>query len=347
MSLCLECKACKTECPSNVDMAKLKAEFLNAYYRRRHRPPGDLLAANVHRLFPWASKFAPIANGLTRGPIVRRMVEMVVGLDRRRSLPRFYRNNFRRWFQRDHSREQQAGLSRSVILLDDCFTTFTEPNIGRAAVRVLEAAGCRVELANICCGRALISKGCLPEARDLAMQALPVLAERVKDGTPILGVEPSCLLTLTDEWPDLVPGPEAQCVAAAAELADHWLAAQVKAGDLKLSLQPRSEKVLLHGHCHQKALRGAGGSVAALRLIPGLNVTQLETGCCGMAGSFGYDSANFDVSTQIANLDLLPALRLEPDATVAAPGTSCRHQIKDLANRRALHPLEVIAASLE
>jgi FAD/FMN-containing dehydrogenase/Fe-S oxidoreductase len=351
MSLCLECKACKTECPSNVDMAKLKSEFLNAYYRRRRRPPGDWLAANVHRLFPIASFLAPLVNGFSRSRFSRRMIEMAVGIDRRRSLPRFYRKNFRRWFKRtqDERRESQQGSPnrRKVVLLDDCFTTFTEPNVARSAVQVLEAAGCQVELAGVCCGRALISKGCLPEARELARRSLPVLAGRVADGTPLLGVEPSCLLTLADEWPELVPGPEAQRVAAAAELADHWLASQVKSGDLKLPLKAQPGKLLLHGHCHQKALRGAGGSAAALRLIPGLETKLLETGCCGMAGSFGYDSENFDVSEQIANLDLLPALRLEPEAKVAAPGTSCRHQIKDLAHRKALHPLEVIAESLE
>jgi Fe-S oxidoreductase len=231
-----------------------------------------------------------------------------------------------------------------VLLLDDCFTTFNEPAIGRAAVQVLERAGCRVELANLtCCGRSMISKGFLQDARALIQNQLPGLLRRLAPGTPLLGLEPSCLLTLTDEWPELVPGPAARQVAAAAELSDGWLANQAAAGKVNLTLARRKEKCLVHGHCHQKALVGTGGTTAALRLIPGLEVEALDTGCCGMAGSFGFEREHYDLSVAIAKLELLPALQAEPDALVVAPGTSCRHQIKDLAGRRALHPLEVLA----
>jgi Fe-S oxidoreductase len=172
------------------------------------------------------------------------------------------------------------------------------------------------------------------------------LARRVADGTPILGLEPSCLLTLSDEWAELAPGRETQRIAAAAHLADGWLAKQVQEGRCTLPLQTLEEKCVLHGHCHQKALVGAGGTAAALRLIPGLDVTVLDAGCCGMAGSFGYEKEHYDLSVKIAGLALLPALAAAPESTVAAPGTSCRHQIKDLAGRRALHPLEVLAQQL-
>jgi Fe-S oxidoreductase len=160
-------------------------------------------------------------------------------------------------------------------------------------------------------------------------------------------MEPSCLLTLADEWTELLPGPETKQIAAAAELADTWLARQVQAGSCQLALKPRPEKCVLHGHCHQKALRGAGGSAAALRLVPELDVKLLDTGCCGMAGSFGFEAEHFDLSVKIAELSLLPALRDAPEALVAAPGTSCRHQIKDLAQRQARHPLEVLAEQVE
>jgi Fe-S oxidoreductase len=233
-------------------------------------------------------------------------------------------------------------------LLDDCFNTFNEPEIGQAAVRVLEAAGCTVELAGLtCCARPLISKGFLVQARQLIQAQAPVLASRVADGAPILGMEPSCLLTLADEWPELVPGRDTQRIAKAAELADNWLAKQAKAKALHLLLKPRHESCVVHGHCHQKALVGVAGTAAALRLVPGLEVDVLETGCCGMAGSFGFEREHFDMSVAIANLELLPALKAKPDATVIAAGTSCRHQIKDLAERRALHPLEVIARNLD
>jgi Fe-S oxidoreductase len=154
------------------------------------------------------------------------------------------------------------------------------------------------------------------------------------------------LLTLADEWPELVPGLDTQRIARAAELADGWLANQVKAGTLQLPLRPRQETCVLHGHCHQKALVGLGGSTSALRLIPGLNVQVLDTGCCGMAGSFGFEREHYDLSVAIANLELLPALKANSEASVIAPGTSCRHQIKDLAERRAWHPLEMIAQQL-
>jgi Fe-S oxidoreductase len=212
---------------------------------------------------------------------------------------------------------------------------------------VLEAAGHRVELAGlVCCGRALISKGFLGEARALIRSQVSTLAHRLADGAPLLGLEPSCLLTLVDEWPELVPGPETRRVAAAAELADLWLAREVQEGRCRLDLRPLPGGCVLHGHCHQKALRGTAGTAALLRYVPGLNVTVLDVGCCGMAGSFGFEKEHYDVSVRIANLALLPALAAAPEATVVTPGTSCRHQIKDLAGRRALHPLEVVAAAL-
>jgi Fe-S oxidoreductase len=235
-----------------------------------------------------------------------------------------------------------------VLLLDDCFSTYNEPEVGRAAVRVLEAAGYAVELAGLsCCARPMISKGFLRSARDLIAAQLPALARRVAGGTPILGLEPSCLLTLADEWPELVPGSDARRVASAAALADGWLAAEVKAGRAELSMKPGAGRAVLHGHCHQKALVGLGGTAAALRLVPGLDVRVLDTGCCGMAGSFGFEKEHYDLSVKIAELSLLPALRAEPEATVVAPGTSCRHQVHDLAGRRALHPVEVLAARMD
>jgi Fe-S oxidoreductase len=347
MDLCLMCKACKAECPSNVDVAKLKAEFLSAYYEDRLRPIGHFVMANVHHLHrygAWAGRFV---NWAGRQPTARWLMEKFAGIDRRRSLPPIHADHFRRWFVR-HTRDPGAGTVGRVILLDDCFTTFTEPEIGRAAVRVLERAGYAVELAGLtCCGRTLISKGFLRDARDLARSQLPDLARRVADGTPILGLEPSCLLTLADEWPDLVPGPAAERVAAAADLAEGWLAREVGAGRCELPLARQPATCLLHGHCHQKALRGTDGSAAALRLVPGLSVSVLDAGCCGMAGSFGYEHEHYDLSVQIAGLQLLPALRAEPEATVVATGTSCRHQIRDLAGRRAVHPVEVLAEAAD
>ena len=342
MDLCLSCKACKAECPSNVDVAKLKAEFLHAYYAHRMRPLGHLLVKHVHRLSPLAARFAGLNNWLTRRPAVRRIMEGYAGIDRRRSLPEWHRDHFRRWFAKRDNR----GLTppaRQVVLLDDCFTTYQEPNIGRAAVTLLERAGYAVELANICCGRAMLSKGFLTDARKLARDGIAKLDRFAAAGIPVLGLEPSCILSLSDEWPELVPGPAAKRVAAAAEMADGWLARQVSDNGLSLDVSPLVGKALLHPHCHQKALIGSKGTTDALRLVRGLDVTVLDAGCCGMAGAFGYEKQHYDVSVKIANLELIPAVNANPTATVIATGTSCRHQIRDLTGRVALHPLEVMA----
>jgi FAD/FMN-containing dehydrogenase/Fe-S oxidoreductase len=342
MDLCLSCKACKAECPSNVDLAKLKAEFLQAYYERRPRPLGHLLVKNIDELSPLGARWAGLANWLARRPFVRGMLEALAGIDRRRSLPELHRDHLRKWFSERGARNVERGTNK-VILLDDCFTTFQEPHIGRAAVEVLERAGCEVELAGVCCGRAMISKGFLTEAQKLARAGVARLSAAAAAGVPILGLEPSCILTLADEWTELVPGPEARQVAAAAEMIESWVARRVRDSGLSLEFPSRPGKVLLHPHCHQRALVGPGASADALRLT-GADVVVLDAGCCGMAGSFGYEKTHYDVSVAIANLELVPALKAAPDAAVAATGTSCRHQIKDLTGRRALHPIELLAS---
>ena len=364
MDLCLSCKACKSECPSNVDVAKLKAEYLNALYAKRPRPLGHLLLKHVHRLSPLAASAAGLTNWLARRPWVRRAMESAAGIDRRRTLPEFHRDHFRRWFTRrmkDEGRRVNSEkataslLHRSsftvhpskVVLLDDCFTTFQEPQIGRAAVGLLERAGVSAELAGVCCGRAMISKGFLGAARRLAQEGIAKLDRFAAAGVPILGLEPSCILTLSDEWPELVPGAAAKRVAAAAHMADAWLARRVSDTGLSLGVGELAGTALFHGHCHQKALGAAKGSADALRLVPGLGVSVLDAGCCGMAGAFGYEKDHYDVSVAVANLELIPAVTANPAALVVATGTSCRHQIRDLTGRAALHPLEVLAASAE
>jgi Fe-S oxidoreductase len=349
MDLCLSCKACKSECPSNVDMAKLKAEFLQAYYDGRSRPLGHVLMAHVHRVNQAGAWAAPLVNWLQTQRPVRWLMEKLGGIDRRRSLPTLHHTHFRRWFRKHRraaDRSQETGgrqVQRRVILLDDCFTTFNEPDIGKAAVRVLEKAGCEVELAGLtCCCRPMISKGFLREARDLVRVQAAILAKRLDDGVPILGLEPSCLFALADEWTELVPGANTKRIARASHLAQDWLGKQVETGRCELPLSPLQEKCVLHCHCHQKALVGTSGTAASLRLIPELEVSVLDTGCCGMAGSFGFEKEHYDLSVKIAGQSLLRALGAAPNAIIAAPGTSCRHQILDLAGRRAIHPMEIL-----
>ncbi|MFM8273729.1 MAG: FAD-binding and (Fe-S)-binding domain-containing protein, partial [Gemmata sp.] len=347
MDLCLSCKACKAECPSNVDVAKLKAEVLHAYYARRPRPLGHLLLKHVHRLGPLAARFAGLNNWFARRPAVRRLMEGCAGIDRRRRLPEWHRDHFRRWFARRPAsgRRQPPVPARRVVLLDDCFTTYQEPQIGRAAVTLLERAGFAVELANVCCGRAMLSKGFLTDARKLARGGVARLDRYAAAGVPILGLEPSCIMALADEWPELVPGPAARRVAGAAELAEAWLARQARDHGLALDIPARAGTALLHPHCHQKALVGSKGTADALKLVRGLEVSVLDAGCCGMAGAFGYEKTHYDVSVKIANLELVPAVTANPGATVVATGTSCRHQIRDLTGRTALHPLELLAGA--
>src|SRR5262245_20623361 len=302
--LCLMCKACKAECPSNVDVAKLKAEFLQFYYRGRPRPLEHLFVAGL----PWfnrlAAPAAPLVNWVQTSGGFRWLLEKTAGIDRRRSLPPLHRDHFRRWFRR-HAVDPRAGRNGKVLLLADCFTTYNEPTIGQAAVRVLERAGYAVELADMfCCGRVLLSKGFLSQARSWVQSQAAALARKVADGTPIVGVEPSCILTLADEWKELLPGADTSRVAAAAKMADSWLAGQVKAGTCALPLIGSERKCVLHGHCHQKALLGVGASAALLKLVPGMGVQVLDAGCCGMAGSFGFERQHFDLSVKIANLSL-------------------------------------------
>ncbi len=345
LDLCLSCKACKTECPSNVDMAKLKAEYLYQKYKTHSIPLTSRLMGQIHRLNPIGSATAPLANATIKNPAFRWLLEKVAGIDRRRTLPLFDANHLRKWF-RKHTPDPRAGTRGKVILMDDCFTTFNTPDVGRAAVRVLEASGYEVELAGLpCCGRPAISKGLLGLARKLAAGNVARLVGAARQGTPILGVEPSCLLTLVDEYRDFRLGPDADVVAKAARMVDAFVADREAVPDLPL--KARVGKVLLHGHCQQKAIIGTSATVAALKRIEGLEVQEIDSGCCGMAGSFGYESGHYDVSVALANRVLLPEAAKDPESTLVAPGFSCRSQVHGLAGIDARHPIEILADQLE
>jgi FAD/FMN-containing dehydrogenase/Fe-S oxidoreductase len=343
LDLCLQCKGCKTECPSNVDLAKLKVETLYQTYRTRPAPFGAILMGHIDRLNPIGSALAPLANAGLRNRGLKWLLEKVAGIDRRRSLPTFARRDLRSWFGR-HSPDPRAGSRGTVVLLDDCFTTYNTPEVGRAAVALLEAAGYRVELAGLaCCGRPAISKGLLDRGRDLARRAVAKLAPIARRGVPILGCEPSCLLTLVDEYRDFRLGGDAGLVASAARLVDAFLADPERTPELPLA--PREGRAVLHGHCQQKALVGVGGSAAALGRIPGLEVRVLDSSCCGMAGSFGYEVGHRDVSVALGER-LRGQIAAESPHAVAAPGFSCRSQLHGLFGIEARHPVELLAAQL-
>jgi FAD/FMN-containing dehydrogenase/Fe-S oxidoreductase len=342
-ALCLQCKGCKAECPSNVDVAKMKIEFLDHYWRRHGAPLGVRLMGSVDRLNRWGSALAPVSNWLNRLPGAAWLREKLLGIDRRRPLPEFQRDHFAAWFD---ARTQRSNAPRGpIVLLDDCLTSYCEPNVNRAAVRVLEAAGYEVHRAGLsCCGRAMMSKGLLGQAKQLVAENVSKLFPWAERGVPIVGCEPSCVLTLTDEYLDLLPGDATRKIAAQARLIDSHLIRE----RIELPLRPTSEPpapVLLHGHCYQKALVGTGECRSALELVPGTKVSVLDSGCCGMAGSFGYE--HYDVSMQIGSRVLFPAVKAQPGATVIAPGFSCRHQIEHGTGRQALHPIEYLASRLD
>ncbi len=340
MDLCLMCKGCKAECPSNVDVAKLKVEFL-AHYYAEHRPsPGTVLMAHVAWLNRLGSALAPFSNVLAAVPGAAEVGEWLTGVDRRRTLPRFVRRSFQKWFA-THRPHPHAGRNGRVVLLDDCLTSYCEPEINQAAVELLEQAGYAVERAGLwCCGRPFISKGLVDKGKNLARRNVGRLLEFVEQGMPILGAEPSCLLTLVDEYPDLFFSEATVRVKANAFLVDGWLAEQVASGKVHLDFAPLETTALVHGHCQQKALTGTTGTRHALELIPGLTIRELDSGCCGMAGSFGYE--HYDISMKIGNRVLFPAVRGATEEVVAAPGFSCRHQIADATGREARHPISVL-----
>jgi FAD/FMN-containing dehydrogenase/Fe-S oxidoreductase len=328
LDLCLECKACKSECPLSVDMASLKSEFLSHYQDVHGVPLRSRLFGSVRRLNRIGAATAPLSNAAAR-------LAPLVGIARARPLPRFTRDTLIRWHRR---RPRPTG--REVVFLADSFTTFTEPAVGRAAIELLEAAGYAVRLESAgCCGRASISKGLLDQARAMAADMVARLAPYAERGVPIVGCEPSCLLTLREEHLALLPGdPRAQTVAGQARLVEELL---VEADMPLRAGEPR--RIVFHGHCHQKALAGTRATVELLRRIPGAEVVELDAGCCGMAGSFGFEAEHYGLSMQIGESRLFPALRAEPaDTLVAATGVSCRQQIAHGLGREARHPVQLV-----
>jgi Fe-S oxidoreductase/FAD/FMN-containing dehydrogenase len=347
LDLCLECKGCKAECPSNVDMAKLKYEFLAHYYAAHGTPLRARLFGNIAALSRLGCALAPLSNWLLGSATVRFALEKLVGVDRRRRLPPFARQTFEAWFAR-RGGAARKGEREPVVLFNDTFMTYNEPGIGRAAVAVLEAAGFHVILPEKrCCGRPMISKGMVEQARAHAWYNLERLAPYAEAGIPIVGCEPSCILTFRDEYPDLLEDPRTERLARHVFMVEEFLLGLHERGALSLSFQPVSKEVLFHGHCHQKALIGSAPSLKVLGLLPGARVAQVDSGCCGMAGSFGYEREHYEISQAIGARRLFPAVQAAgPETEIVAAGISCRQQIEHGTGRRAKHLVEVLAAAL-
>jgi Fe-S oxidoreductase len=341
LDLCLMCKACQAECPSRVDVARLKSEFLYQRLQRRRPRWRERLIADLARGNRLGARFAPLSNWLLHAAPVRWLLHAFCGIDRRRKLPAFHRRTLADWFARHRS--ECHSPRGAAVLLADCFTNYHEPWVGRDAVTLLERAGYQVHLANLCCGRTMISKGFLDQARKAVEDGAARLAPYVERGVPVLGTEPSCILALADEWRRLVPGETTTLIARQTQLVESFLLHSYKAGRCELpAAATEPVAALFHGHCHQKAAGATSGTVEALEQLAATNLRVLDAGCCGMAGAFGYESEHYALSVLIAESRLLPALRAQPHLPVVASGFSCRTQIADLTGRRALHPVEWI-----
>ena len=356
LELCVGCKGCRRECPTGVDMARMKIEFLDQRRRRRGIALRERLVAWLPRYAPLAARMPALLNARDRWPALGRASERWLGLSARRPLPRWRSDPFRprKELAVAEARGDRTGpTGEDVVLFADTFSRWFEPGIARAAARVLEAAGRRVRTAEttgrpLCCGRTFLTNGLADTARVEARRSLAALAPFAEREVPIIGLEPSCLLTFRDEIPALVPGPESRLVARHAMLFEEWLARERERGTLRLPLGPIGGRhVLLHPHCHQKAFDAAGAARAALELIPGVAIEDIESTCCGMAGAFGHEAEHYDVSMRMGEIALLPAVRrARSESRIVASGTSCRRQIADGAGRTASHPAELLAEAL-
>ena len=347
MDLCLECKGCKSECESGVDMAKLKYEFLDQYQRVNGVPLRNRVFANINRLSAWGSRAAPFSNLAASNPIGKMVSQMLLGVHPQRKVPKFVRQTFANWF--DARENPTAQAANAVVLLNDTYMNYNYPEVGRAAVALLEAAGLKVVLSETkCCGRPMISKGLLDDATANAVSNIDQLYAYAELGIPVIGCEPSCLLTFRDEYPQLVRDERAKKVAENSFMIDEFLMKLQEDGKLQLNMGKLEKKVLFQAHCHQKAEMGTATSMASLRLAPGYQVELVNAGCCGMAGSFGYEKEHFDLSMKIGEEALFPAIRAkDEDWELAVMGVSCRQQVEDGTGRKARHLVEVLADALE
>jgi FAD/FMN-containing dehydrogenase/Fe-S oxidoreductase len=346
MDLCLACKGCASECPSNVNVATLKAEFLHQYYQTNGVPFRAKAFANINRLNQLASKFAPVSNFFMRNALTGGLMKRILGVAQARQLPAIARIPLRKWFERNQRKIDNP--IKTVYFFFDEFTNYNDVEIGKKAIQLLWKLGYQVKTINHPeSARGFISKGLLKDARRIAMYNVQAFSHVIKGDTQLVGVEPSAILGFRDEYPKLVIKEfksVAERIGRNALIIDEFLAQEMRLGNISPDhFHTEARNVLLHGHCHQKSLASAEDSELILSLPANYQVKMIPSGCCGMAGSFGYEKEHYDISMKVGELVLFPAVRnAESDTLIAAPGTSCRHQIMDGTQRKALHPVEIL-----
>ena len=349
LDLCLACKSCKAECPSKVDMAKLKYEVQYQAHKEGRVSLRDWMLGHAHLMNRVGAAAAPLSNWVMRLGISKWAQHTFLGIHRRRTMPAWARPTFSAWWRRRGS--ARPGRTGQVVLFHETLTDYNNPEIGQAAVKVLEAAGFEVIvlLKRKCCGRPLLSKGFIDEAREHAAHNVALLAPYARQGIPIVGCEPSCVTMFLDDYRDLLPGPETELVAGNTYLITDFLVKLEREGLLELNWRDLDEHpVLVHSHCHERAVCGVEGTVAALQLIPAAAVRQIDAGCCGMAGSFGFEKEHYEFSLKVGEGRLFPAIRAAgPEVAVTLTGTSCRDQVEHVTGRQVRHPIELIADALQ
>ncbi len=355
MDLCLSCKGCTSECPSNVDMSTMKAEFLHQYYKKHGIPLRAKVFANIGSINNLAAKIPGISNFFLTNGFTSGIAKRILGVAPKRSLPAVSKITLRKWYHKNKNRliNDRPNSIGKVYFFCDEFTNLNDAHIGIKAIELLTRLGYEVLMPNHAeSGRAHISKGLLPAAQKMAKQNITVFKDLVNERTPLVGIEPSAILSFRDEYPKLMD-IESQAIAKElgknALLFEEFIAREVQNGNItSTSFTKEKKKILLHGHCHQKALSSTDFSAWILNLPENYEVEVIPSGCCGMAGSFGYEEEHYDVSMQIGELILFPAVRnCKEDVIIAAPGTSCRHQIWDGTGRKALNPAEVLWEALK
>ena len=348
LDLCLECKGCKAECPSNVDMAKLKYEFLDRYHKANGYPLRNRIFGSIAALGRAGSFMAPLSNWLLESDGGRDLLDRYAGIDRRRQLPSFSSQTFEQWFRARGEASEHEGARGTVVLLPDTFTNYNHPDLGRAAVKVLERLGYSVVVPNmVCCGRPMLSAGMIDKARANAAANVDAIHPYVQKGARVAGLEPSCILTFRDEYLDLLEDDDRVSSIADASMLIEEIVAEAMGDGAELSPVREPGRVLFHGHCHQKALVGTGTAMEVLRSIPGCDAEEIESGCCGMAGSFGMEKEHYDVSMRIGEQGLFGPIRAAGEGvTVVSEGVSCRQQIADGTGANAKHLVELLADAI-